>query len=68
LAGPGTLFKVEGYIDKDKFFIENFFQSSKDLLLVKRFTFQNDNNRKTLCKNNIPVVYVETFKCLGMAQ
>jgi hypothetical protein len=52
-AGTGKLVRIEGMIDGAKYreILEgNLFQSSRDLKLGRRFTFQQDNDRKHTAK------------------
>ena len=52
-AGTGKLARIEGMMDGAKYrkIIEgNLFQSSRDLRLGRRFTFQQDNNHKHTAK------------------
>ena len=53
LAGTGKLVKIEGMMDAAKYreILEgNLFQSSRDLRLVQRFTFQQGNDPKNTAK------------------
>ena len=62
-AGTGKLVRIEGKMDGDKYreILEGIlFQSSRDLRLRWRFTFQQNNDPKHTAK-------VETFKSVGMA-
>ena len=45
----------------------NPFQSSRDLRLGKKFTFQQDNDTKHTAEATPEWFKGETFKCLGMA-
>ncbi|MGH0116091.1 UNVERIFIED_CONTAM: hypothetical protein FKN15_023124 [Acipenser sinensis] len=48
-AGTGKLVRIEGKMDGAKYreiLEENLFQSARDLGLVQRFTFQQDNDPK----------------------
>ena len=52
-AGTGKLVRIEGMMDGAKYrgIVEgNLFQSSRDLRLGQRFTFQQDNDRKHTAK------------------
>ncbi|MGH0175970.1 UNVERIFIED_CONTAM: hypothetical protein FKN15_071779 [Acipenser sinensis] len=52
-AGTGWLVKIEGKMDGAKYrqiLEENLFQSARDLGLGRRFTFQQDNDRKHKAK------------------
>uniref|UniRef100_A0AAZ3RVD9 Transposase n=1 Tax=Oncorhynchus tshawytscha TaxID=74940 RepID=A0AAZ3RVD9_ONCTS len=52
-AGTGKLVRIEGIMDGAKYreILEgNLFQSSRDLRLRRRFTFQQDNNPKHTAK------------------
>ena len=52
-AGTGKLVRIEGIMDGAKYkeILEgNLFQSSRDLRLGQRFTFQQDNNPKHIAK------------------
>ena len=52
-AGTGKLFRIEGMMDGAKYreiLEENLFQSSRDLRLGRRFTFQQDNDPKPTAK------------------
>jgi hypothetical protein len=49
LAGTGKLVRIEGIMDGAKYreiLVGNRFQSSRDLRLGRRFTFQQDNKPK----------------------
>jgi hypothetical protein len=53
LAGTGKMVRIEGMMDGTKYreILEgNLFQSSRDLRLGQRFTFQQDNNPKNTAK------------------
>jgi hypothetical protein len=48
-AGTGRLVRIEGKINREKYreiLDENLLQSSQDLRLGRRFTFQQDNDPK----------------------
>jgi hypothetical protein len=67
-AGTGKLVRIKGMMDGAKYreiLVENLFQSSRDMRLGQRFTFQQDNDPKYTAKATLK--YCETFKCLGMA-
>ncbi|MGH0123232.1 UNVERIFIED_CONTAM: hypothetical protein FKN15_011697 [Acipenser sinensis] len=52
-AGTGKLVRIEGMMDGAKYreiFEGNLFQSSRDLRLGQRFTFQQDNDPKHTAK------------------
>ena len=52
-SGTGKLFRIEGMMDGAKYreILEgNLFQSSRDLRLGRRFTFQQDNDPKHTAK------------------
>ena len=52
-AGTGKLVRIEGMMDGAKYrdiFEGNLFQSSRDLRLGRRFTFQQDNDPKHTAK------------------
>ena len=55
LAGTGNLVRIEGMMDGAKYreMLEgNLFQSSRDLRLGRRFTFQQDNDPKHTAKQH----------------
>jgi hypothetical protein len=50
-AGNGKLVRIEGIMDGAKYILEgNLFQSSRDLRLGLRYTFQQDNDPKHTAK------------------
>ena len=67
IAGTGKLVRIEGMMDGSKYrkIIErNLLQSSRDLRLERRFTFQQDNNPKHTAKAILEWLQRETFKYL----
>ena len=68
LAGTLKPVRIEGMMDDTKYreILEgNLFQSSRDLTLGRKFTFQQDNDPKHTAKATLE--WSKTFKCLGMA-
>ena len=71
LAGTEKLLRIEGMMDGAKYresLEGNLFQSSRDLRLGQRFTFQQDKDPKHTAKATLEWFKGGlTFKCLGMA-
>ena len=73
-VGTGKLVRIEGMMDRAKYreILEgNLFQSSRDLRLGRRFTFQQENDAKHTAKTTLEWFkgkHLNVLECLVKAQ